>query len=144
MKRYLTKRTEVAEAINFGRTPVLRIDLETPKAGWDDNFIGDRVLVSVNGSGNREDCIRCQLHKFGDEPNRYTLMPENMFITNSFGYADAAEMVAWAQAPTIKAGETVIVFEDYPKARECKVHVMRVSDNVGKHVYPTCYLEEVE
>ena len=71
-------------------------------------------------------------------------MPESLFLDSSFGYGDVIEILEWAQAPVIHAGETVIVIEDFPKARTCRVHKMRVSRLNGRFTYPTCYLEETE
>lgn len=142
--KYLTDRHDIAKAMNFGKYPVVRINLETPRAGWDDNYEGDKILVAVKGDSDRGDYIRCQLNKFGDEPNRYSLMPEAMCLDNGFGYSDVIEMLEWAQAPVIHPGEKVIVIEDYPAQRTCKVHVMQASKNARKFVYPTCYLEELE
>lgn len=143
MKKYLTDRKEVAKAMNFGKYPVLHIDLETPKAGWDDNFVGDKVLVAMPGDTERSAFIRCEIHKFGDQPYVYSLMPECICIDDSFGYYDVMEMLAWAQAPVIRPGEEVIIIEDWPKAGRCCVHKMRVT-NASEWVYPTCYLEEIE
>ncbi len=142
MAKYLTDRHEIARAMNFGEYPVVRINLETPQPGWDDAFVGDRVMV-YNGP-ERKDAIRCTIHKFSDEPNRYTLMPDTICLQQEFGYNDVSEMCSWAQAPMIYPGKELVVIEDYPNARRCKVHMMRVSKCAGKFVYPTCYLEEVE
>lgn len=142
--KYLTERKQIAQAMNFGRYPVLRIDLETPQQGWDDCFAGDKVMVDAGSSEGRGDYVRCQLHKFGDEPKRYTVMPEPLFLDSSFGYTDVKEMLTWAQAPVIRPEETVIVIEDFPKKKICRVHKMKVSKCNGKFVYPTCYLEEIE
>ncbi len=142
--KYLTERSQIAKAMNFGKYPVVRINLETPKAGLDDCFLGDSVLVAQSHTEERADHIRCQIHKFGDEPYRYTLMPEAICLDASFGYHDVIEMLEWAQAPVIYAGEKVIVIEDYPQKKTCRVHLMKVSDKVKKFVYPTAYLEECE
>ncbi len=143
--KYLIKREEIAKAINFGSTPVLHIDLETPKPGWDDLFVGDCVQVDPVGTYDRSKWIRCEIHKYGDEPYRYTLMPESICLDNSFGYRDVMEMLKWAQAPVMHPGEREIVIEDYPKDRTCRVHRMKVSDRCSDpFTFPTCYLEEVE
>ena len=143
-KTYLKSRRDIAEAINFGWYQVVKINRETPAPGWDDNFVGDKVLVAPEGEIDRSKFIRCQIHKFGDEPERYSLMPETIVLQDGFGYSDVIEMTEWAQAPVIRAGEIVVVIEDYPKAKTCAVHLMRVSKLNGKFVFPTCYLEELE
>lgn len=142
--KYLTDRQEIAEAMNFGKYPVLCVNLETPKAGWDDCYEGDKVLVAPSEYSRKDECIRCVINKFGDEPERYSLMPNPVFLQDSFGYSDVKEMLGWAQAPVIHPSEVVIVIEDHPQHRTCRVHKMQVSKTVEKFVFPTCHLEEIE
>ncbi len=144
MNRFLTDRKEIAEAMNFGKHPVLRIDLETPKAGWDDMYVGDKVRIAPKKPRWEGHVIRGTIHKFSDEPERYSIMPSSVYLKDSFGYSDVIERLAWAQAPLIHAGETVVVIEDFPNDKSCTVHMMKVSDTIGEHVFPTCYLEEIK
>lgn len=139
--KLLTDRKEIAQAMNFGKYPVVRIDVETPKAGWDDVFEGDLVRVESQSKRYPGSYIRGRVMKYPEDGERYSIMPETVCLHNDFGYGDVIEMLGYAQAPMLHAGETVVVIEDAPKQRAVRVRMMRVSDSVRDFVYPTCYLE---
>lgn len=140
----LIDRKEIAQAMNFGKYPVVRIDIETPKAGWDGVFEGDLVRVESPSKRYPGSYIRGRLMKYPEDGNRYTIMPDTVCLHSDFGYGDVIEMLGYAQAPMLHAGETVVVIEDAPKQRAARVRIMKVSDTVRDFVYPTCYLEDVE
>jgi len=142
--KYINDRHEIAKAMNYGHYPVLHIDLETPMRGWDDAYEGDRVVVVPKNATCSEQHVRARINKFADEPDRYTVMPDPIFLDSSFGYSDVIEMMKWAQAPRIMEGQEVIVVEDWPKAGRCAVHKMRVSKCARPFTFPTCYLEDID
>lgn len=142
--KYLTDRQEIAQAMNFRKYPVLRIDVETPKTGWDDVYEGDFVRVEPTADGRPDRTIRARLEKYPEDGGKYSIMPAPVCLRSDFGYSSVIESLNYAQAPVIHAGETVVVIEDYPKQRICKVHMMRVSDRIREHVFPTCELIEIE
>lgn len=141
--KYLTDRQEIAQAMNFGKYPVVRINVETPKAGWDDVFEGDLVKVASPTRRDPNSYIRAKLAKYPDDGGRYAIMPDSVCLHSSFGYGDVIEMLGYAQAPMLHAGEMVVVIEDAPTQRLVKVRMMKVSDKVRDFVFPTCYLEDV-
>lgn len=134
---YLTDREEIAQAMNFGKYPVIRIDVETPVR--DGVLQGDMVKVAAPNARYPDNYIRGRVMKYDDD-ERYAIMPENVSLKSDFGYFDVIERLGWAQAPMLHAGETVVVVEDAPKRQMCMVRMMRVSDSVRDFVYPTCYL----
>lgn len=139
--KYLTDRHEIAMAMNFGKYPVLHIDRETPKKGYDDYFTGDQVKVLA--PTKRYPDMYCTGRLYFSE-GRYGIQTDGTFLSNSFGYYDVMKMLKNAQAPVIKAGQKVIVIEDYPIAKRCCIHMMKVSERVDQFVYPCCTLKEVE
>lgn len=141
--KYLTDRQEIAQAMNFGRYPVIRIDVETPKAGWDDVFEGDIVKVESPSKRYPGSYIRGRVMKYPEDGSRYAVMPDVVCLKNDFGYSDVIEMLGYAQAPMLRAGEIVVVIEDAPKQRAARVRMMRVSDSVRESVFPTCHLEDL-
>lgn len=140
--KILTDRQEIAQAMNFGKYPVIRIDIETPKAGWDNVFEGDLVRVESLSKRYPGSYIRGRVMKYQEDGDRYAIMPENVCLKASFGYSDVVRMLGYAQSPMLHAGETVIVIEDAPKQRAARVRLMKVSESVRDFVYPTCYLED--
>ena len=142
--KYLTDRREIAEAMNFGKHPVIRIDLETEMEGYPGCFEGDIVKVGSPNQRYPENYIRGSVKSFPEDRGKYAIMPDNDCLHSGFGYSDVIEELRYAQAQMLHAGETVVVVEDYPQRRACKVRMMKVSDRVRDFVYPACYLEDAE
>lgn len=139
--KIMTDRHEIAQALNFGKYPVVRINVETPKAGWDDVFMGDLVRVASPSEKYPDSYIRGRVMKYPDSSG-YAIMPDTVCLHDDFGYEDVIKMLRYAQAPMLHAGETVVVIEDAPKQRAARVRLMRVSSHIKDFVYPTCYLED--
>lgn len=138
--KYLTDRHEIAMAMNFHKYPVIRIDMETPKKGYKGLYYGDEVEVATPKPGYPDSRERGNLI-FCD--GKYQITSHGCCLSADFGYVDVMEDLMWAQAPQLHKGETVVVIEDYPIHRMCKVHMMRVPDHVSSFTTPCCTLEEV-
>lgn len=141
MAKYLTDRHEIAMAMNFGKHPVLRINMETPKAGYDTLYYGDQVEVMTPTHGYPDSRERGNLYYC---EGRFSISSNAAFLDSSFGYRDVIESLEWAQAPKLHAGETVVVIEDWPIARRCAVHMMKLPDRISKFTTPCCTLEEID
>lgn len=138
---YLTDRQEIAKAMNFWKYPVLRINMEKPDRGYDGYFVGDKVEVitpSEKYPGSRE---RGNLY-FCD--GKFAISSEGACLHADFGYSDVIENLEWAQAPKLKAGQTVVIIEDWPNAKRCRVHMMQLPERIDKFTTPCCTLEEIE
>ena len=139
--KYLTKREEVALAMNFGKYPVIHINRETPKDGYKDFYVGDLVKVMTPSPRYPDSYATGDLY-FSE--GKYGVLTDCVGLHRRFGYHDVMEMLKVAQAPVLHAGETVVVIEDFPNRGICTCHMMKVSDRVNPHVYPCCTLEEIE
>jgi len=139
--KYLTDRTEIAMAMNFGKYPVIRIDRETPKDGYNDFYEGDQIKVLTPKPGYPDSYATGKIYY---SEGKYGVMTDASCLHASFGYADVLEMIENAQAPVVKAGQEVVLIEDYPERRTCCVRIMKVSDRVDSHVYPCATLEDVD
>lgn len=139
--KYLIDRHEIAMAMNFGKYPVLHINMETPKKGYEDFYVGDEVKVMTPSRRYPDLYATGQLYWL---EGRYGVLTHGTMLKSSFGYYDVMEMLKFAQAPVLHAGERVVVIEDFPEQKRCKVHMMKVSDHVDGSVYPCCTLEEIE
>ena len=139
--KYLTDRQEIAQAMNFGKYPVIRIDVETPVR--DGVLQGDAVKVAAPNDRYPDNYICGHVMKFDDD-DRYVIMPENVCLKAYFGYSDVVRMLGYAKAPMLHAGEVVVLIEDAPKLKTARVRMMRVSDSVRDFAFPTCYLEDLE
>ena len=137
MAKYLTERTEIATKINLEKVPTLRINLETCYKDYDNLYVGDDVRI---GYGDRGLYTRGHIYKEG---NNYEISNMCDCISASFGYSDIEEMAHWSNTPLLAKGQTVIVIEDYPKSRCCKIREMKVSDRIDPHCATVCKLEDV-
>lgn len=140
--KHLTKRTEIAMAINFGKYPVLYIDVETPKEGYDGLYIGCDVRLAWDDPNPRYKNMNCQGNLMLYE-GRLTVSNNPYVLTASFGRGDVIEMQHWANTPIIHRGQTVIVIKDRPKQRMCHVEVMKVSNIIDIHCQTCAKLEEL-
>ena len=143
--KYLTDRKEIAYAMNFGRYPVVRINLETCPSGYENYYKGD--LVKVMAPTKRHPDLYCTgrlyLERYGIGKEKIGVLTDSICLHDSFGYSDVMEMLEIAQAPVLHAGDIVVLIEEYPKTRMCKVRMMKASDHVDPNVYPCITLMDV-
>ena len=100
MKR-LTERTEIAQAINFGKYPVIKIDL----ADCDDYGVkGTKVRIDAG----KDYYIRATIRAFNDEKT-LTFVSYGAFLSDRMSYEDMMEMVEYANAPIIKPGQEIVI-----------------------------------
>lgn len=117
--KYITERTEIAQALNFGKYPVIKINVEECHEDYNDYYVGDDVKVDTG----RGYYTKGQIYK---SEGKYEISNEATCLHSSFGYSDVMEDYRWAKAALIKEGQTVVVIEDYPKTRGCSVRMMKV------------------
>ena len=104
--KFLKDRTEFAKAVNFGKYPVLRIDL----ADTDDSGLkGCKVRVDAGTfrTGERH-LIDATIRVFRDD-KRLTTFAGSCCLHAEFSYYDYVEDVENAMAPIIHPDEDVVV-----------------------------------
>ena len=145
--KYLTDRSQIAVAMNFGKYPVLYIDLDnkiydTPEHP-SDFCVGSKCKLDWEHKDRAYEGMsaRCTLCY---SEGRYTLNQEGCCLHNCFGRSDVLEMVEWACVPMLRCGQTVIVVEDYTKQKMCKVRVMKVAEHKNIHCSTVTELVDVE
>jgi hypothetical protein len=104
--KLLKDKHELAMAINFGKYPVLKIDL----ADSDDYGLkGCKIRIDA---GTFKDgmpfFIHATIRAYRDEC-KLTTSQGATCLSNSFTYSDYTDMVEFAQAPLIKADQDVVV-----------------------------------
>lgn len=145
MAKYITKRTEIAKAINFGKYPVLRLDV-TNKLGYDENdehgfCEGDKVRVAFQTKNYGELYTHGNIYR---EDGKIAISGNATCISSSFGYHDVIEMAEWANTPLIHAGQEVVVVLYNPEIKACIVQLMKVSDRIDPHCMTVAVLEEID
>ena len=102
----LQERTQIAKAMNFGKYPVLTMDL----AKMDDNgglyksLMGCKVRIDI-GKDYYDIATICVF----EDKHKLTTMSENVCLKAGFGYNDIVEMAENANAPIIKADQDVLL-----------------------------------
>lgn len=140
--KYLKDRHEIALAINFGKYPVLKIDL----ADADDYGLkGCKVRIDA---GTFKDgapyVIGATLRVFRDEC-KLTTSSECCVLTNDFTYYDYTAMVEKAQAPLIKPDQDVVVAVYNSKTKQAYAPVIvHTSKHVSRHCSTPISFEEAD
>lgn len=140
--KYLTDRYEIARALNFGKYPVLHIDLETSKKGYEGLYEGDLCKV-LSPSQRYPDSYEIGNLIYCDDDKKFEITAYGSCLKAGFGYHDVIEDMQVAQAPVVSGEQVVIVICDYPIAQRCKVRVMKTS-KVSRFVTPCVTLTDVD
>ena len=83
--KYLVDRHEIAMAMNFGKYPVLHINMETPKKGYEGFYVGDEVKVMTPSRRYPDLYATGQLYWL---EGRYGVLTHGVMLKNSFDYYD--------------------------------------------------------
>lgn len=137
---YLTDRTKIAAAINFGEFPVLSINIENRPFEGSNYAKGCRVRVAWDNPEYKGMTTHGEL--FMEDDGRLGITGEGAMLTASFGYRDVMKMAAEANVPIIHKGQTVVVVMDIPSITTCLVRVMRVPDRIDARCQVVAYLED--
>ena len=152
--KYLRSRTEIADAINIKRYPVLTIDLREPLKGYPNCYAGSKVNVAGGHSGRYTDLLtRCTIEMFGDEPGngchdepwRYQkiiLTGSCVSLHASFTMDDVLSDIEWSNARTVKPGDTVVVF--FRTDATGYLRLMKVSDHINPHCQTVATLIDID
>lgn len=145
--KFLTERTEIAKAINFSKYPVLHINLENrPYADIREGStyaVGCRVRVAWDHKNPEYEGMTTHGNLY-TENGRYAISSEGGCLHADFGYHDVIEMQEEARAPVVHRGQKVIVVEDWPSKKMCRVRMMQVPDRIDILCMTVCTLKDVE
>jgi len=116
--KVLTDRRQVAEALNFGKYPVLWFDMDARK--------GSKAIV-MSRKGLR---LRCELYNGyeTDSDGVYYLLQGATVMSANHGLYDYLEDVEYANAPVIKNNATVVIVEFSRNTNTMRV----ILQNAGK------------
>lgn len=139
---YLTERTEIGAAMNFGEYPVLTINLENRPYEGSNYARGCRVRVAWDSSERRYAGMTTHGELY-IENGRLAISGEGACLSASFGYSDVMRMAAEANVPVVHRGQFVVVIMEIPSRQTCMVHMMRISERINIHCQTVCSLEEI-
>lgn len=145
--KYLTDRQEIAEAINFGKYPVLTLNRENrpyKNERPDSDFaIGCRVRVAWDHKDPRYAGMTTHGALY-IEGSKLKISSEGACLSASFGYYDVMRMAAEANVPIVHKGQKVVVIEEWPSLKKCTVRIMQVADYVDTQCMVATTLKDIE
>ena len=139
MKR-LTDRSEIAQAINFKKYPVVTIDL----AKTDDYGIAGTPVNIDNGTFRTGEpyYIHATLRAFNDEKT-LTFHASCTGISSSFTYSDMEHILTYANAPVVKPDQDILVcLIDSEKRQAYGPMIVHTSKRVSAHCSTPLTLED--
>lgn len=138
--KVLAGRTETAQALNFGKYPVLNIDLDNEERIERNDGSVERYCkgcdVKVEYEGNHGTLTtRGQIYyDFLENENiiedGFKISASGACLHASFGYEDVMEDLRWAKATTVKAGQEVALLVTSAKLKMFFVLIGKVSDRI--------------
>lgn len=140
--KLLKDKHEMAMAMNFGKYPVLKIDL----ADSDDYGLkGCKVRIDAGTFKDGEPyIIRATIRAYRDEC-KLTTSSAGVYLTNSFTYNDYEEIVEYATAPLIKPDQDVVVaVYDSNKKMPYAAFIVHTSKFVSKHCSTPIQFEDAD
>lgn len=104
----ITERQEIAKALNFGKYPVLCLDLAKDKIeGCEGCYEGQRTKTEWYYKGQKY--YHNGTLAYWKDNNKLEIMSETICLKESFGYSDIEEMVLNANATQVEPEQEVIV-----------------------------------
>lgn len=140
--KYLKNREEIAKAMNFGKHPVLYINMEDRKYEDSDYTVGCRVRVAWDHRDPRYK----DMYSTGNlyyQDGRFELSNDNGCLHADFGRSDVIEMYLTANTPMIHKGDTVVIVQDYPQQGLCKVRMMKMPDYINSFCQTISVLKDI-
>jgi len=141
--KYLTDRQEIARAINFGKHPVLILNMENRPFEESDYARGCNVRIAWDDPNREYEGMTSRgtvIHTEG----KIQISGHGTMLKADFGREDVLEMVEWANTPLIHKGDTVVLVQDWPSKKMCTVQLMKMPNNFDKHCMVMATLAPVE
>lgn len=140
--KYLTDRHEIAMAMNFGKHPVLYINMDAHKYEGSDLRIGCDVRVHWDSPEREYKDMYSTGHLYYCD-GRFSISNYGTCLHEDFGRGDVIKMYEQANTPMIHMGDTVVVVMDYPKQHLCKVALMKMPNRINRFCSTIATLEEI-
>lgn len=106
--KLLTEKREICEALNFGKYPVLHLDLAKDKIkDMEGCYHGQTIKLEFNYRG--EPVRYCGNLSYYNDTNKLVITSGGTMLTSGFDYTEIIKMINRATAPTIESNQEVIV-----------------------------------
>ena len=137
----LKERTEIATALNFGKYPVLEIDISKCD---EYGLVGSYCRIDFGTFDDGQKWYEpAQLRVYGDE-QKLTFSGFPCCLDASYGYRDLEEQLRFATAPIIKANsEFVVVIHDSVKREGYGIYIVS-TEGIHKFCQTPIMIERVD
>ena len=106
--KLLTEKQEICEALNFGKYPVLHLDLAKDKIkGMEGCYHGQIVKLEFYYRG--EPMRYCGNLSYYNDTNKLIITSGGTMLTAGLSYSELVKMVDRANAPTVSSNQEIIV-----------------------------------
>lgn len=106
--KLLTEKQEICEALNFGKYPVLHLDLAKDKIkDMEGCYHGQLIKLEFDYKG--EPVRYCGNLSYYNDTNKLVITSGGTMLTAGLNYNDIIKMVDRANAPTVASNQEVIV-----------------------------------
>lgn len=133
----IKSREEYAKVVNFGKYPVLMVDMNQ-KAFMDEIYDGGKVRVDFGHFDDGERWLGCGEFKYYKKENKFYVASYGICISNNFTYEDAMEDAEYGNSPIINEGDEVVIVVHDSKERYVKCYVAKA---INKRKFCTSMLE---
>lgn len=141
--KYLTKREEIGKAMNFGKYPILYIDLDKPHSSGSDFYKGSKCRIAWDMPDGRYKGMsaRCVLYRYN---GKYEFSQQCVCLKDSFGREDIIKDMNWANVPVLHCGQTVVLIEDHSIQGVCAIRMMKTGEQKDIHCSTVTHLEDID
>ena len=106
--KLLTEKQEICEALNFGKYPVLHLDLAKDKIkDMEGCYHGQLIKLEFDYKG--EPVRYCGNLSYYNDTNKLVITSGGTMLTAGLSYNDIVKMVDRANAPTVVSNQEIIV-----------------------------------
>ena len=122
--QFMTKKQDIATAINIDKIPVITINIKKCIDGMKGSYEGDDVVF---GGYRQYVAMYADENKDEIEPILYKKIACREYgcgISSDLGYEDVMKMIHWQRAPRINPGDDVIIVFD--RGDKCWLRKMTV------------------
>jgi len=120
----IKSREEYAKAVNFGKYPVLIIDMNQ-KGFMDEIFDGGKVRVDFGTFNDGERHLGCGEFKYYKKENKFYVASYGICISNRFSYEDAMEDAEYGNSPIIDEGDEVVIVVHNSEEKDVKAYLVK-------------------
>lgn len=142
----LNERQEIGLAMNFGKYPVLWMEVGKPRAGWDPLTVyeGCKARIACQSGRYGNLIYTGTLSMYGDEQKDEVrtspwlwdgihLSSSCVCLSSEFGYSDVMEDLENAQSPMLETDQEVIVVMKDSNRKVCWVRKMKTTSHKDPH-----------